>query len=124
VTTDLGFLYLDAVGPLMDDQWSGFDYPNNAQVVPLLGDGVTVRNAVLQQSALTLRQGTLSCLVETADADTLRTDYEARSTVTFTDYDGATTDVVILDFTRSLKFAGVWAVTVILLELADPVPAP
>jgi hypothetical protein len=120
-----GFLSLGAVTgtSIMDDQWSGFDYPNNAQVVALLGNGTSTYNAVLQQSALTARQGQLRCILETADSLTIRGYYESREAVTFTDWDGTATDCRVLDFARDIKFAGVWDCTITLIE-SDAAVAP
>lgn len=111
----LGRLALGAVDPLWSRSFSGFDYPNNAQVVALLGDGTSTYNAVLQQSAWTARQGTLGCTLETADMLTIRGYYESREVVTFTDWDGTATAVRVLDFTRAFGDPD-WDCTIVLLE--------
>jgi hypothetical protein len=113
---------LGTVIDLPDAEFSGFDYPNNAQLVPLLSDGASERNAVLQQSGLTMRQATLATTLDTADAITLRGYYESREAVDFVDHDGATTSVRLLEFSRSMVTAGLWAVMLTMIEIADPVP--
>ena len=120
-----GFLGLGdlAETDIMDSSFTGFDYPNNAQRVPVLSDGTSTRNEVLQQSGLTRRQATLGCSLEDADALVVRGYFESRETVTFTDRNGATRDVIVFDFTRTERFAGVWDCTAILLEMSDPVLA-
>ena len=114
----LGFLSIGSIAStdIMDDTFSGFDYPNNAFVVPLLGDGTSTYNVVLQQSALTVRQAAVSCVLDTADSLTLRGYYESREVVTFTDGEGDATDVRLLDFTRALRFGGYWSCTFTVME--------
>lgn len=107
---------------LLDTAWSGFDAPQSAQVVALLGDGTSaVRNAVLQSSAMGFRQGTVSFVAADADCATVRGWYEDSATQTFTDRDGSTCDAVVLDFSRSETVPGLWACQAVLLQLSDPV---
>jgi hypothetical protein len=114
----LGFLSLGSVGSgaVMDDRWTGLDYPNTAQVVPVLTDGTAQPAGVLQSSAPGPRTGTLRCSLETADMLAVRGYYESREAVTLTEWDGTTASVRVLDFTRSPIFAGVWDVTAVLVE--------
>lgn len=113
-----GFLSLGTVAgtSIGDDSFSGFDYPNNAQLVAVLGDGSSTYNAVLQESAATVRQAQLRCTLETADMLTVRGYFESREAVEFVDWDGTATDVRVLDFTRAPKYAGTWDVTLALIE--------
>lgn len=122
MTTTVGLLGLGSVDNLMSASWSGFDYPQNAVLVPLLGDGTSTVNAALQQGALTVREGTVGFDAVTADAETIRGYYENHSSITFTDYDGSTCSVRVLDYSRSLRFPGVWSCSVTLLQLTEPVP--
>jgi len=117
------YVEVDDAGPysvigtsIMDDTFTGFDYPNNATVVNLIGTGTSTYNAVLQQSALTARQAQLRCSVVDADMLLMRGWYDSREEVTFTDWYGTATTVRVLDFARSLKFRGVWDVSLTLLE--------
>lgn len=118
-----GLLSLGAItgAAIMDDQFSGFNYPNNAQVVGLLANGTSTYNAVLQQGSLTARQAQVRCSLLTADALTVRGYFDSREAVTFVDWDGEETDVRVLDFSQASKLAGVWDCTIVLLE-ADVVP--
>ena len=119
----LGLLSLGAVTDLMDQAFSGFDYPSNVVVTPLLSDGTSPRNAVLQQSALTLRRASLSIIAETAEALTLRGYAEAKTEVEFVDYEGAVSDVVVVVLCRSVGFGDVWDVSMVLVEMSEPEPA-
>jgi hypothetical protein len=118
----VGFLSLGAITgtSIGDDRFSGFDYPNNAQVVGLLSDGTRTYNAVLQQSALTARQGTLTCTLSTAESMAVGAYFESREIVDFADWDGAVTPVRVLDFTRAIRNADEWACTIVLLESDAP----
>lgn len=118
----LGLLALGAVDPILDDSWSGWDYANNAQRVALLSDGTGAGNEVLQQSGLGYRTAQLKCFAEEADALVLRGYYEARTLVTFTDYDGSSCSVRVFDFTRQLR-GPVWEVNMVLLQYTEPVAA-
>jgi hypothetical protein len=111
----LGTLSLGAVDPVWSKSFSGFDYPNTAQLLPVLGDGTSARNAVLQQSAPTVRQGSLACTLETADMLTIRGYYESREAVVFTDADGSVNTCRVFDFTRTFGDPD-WDVTIVLLE--------
>jgi hypothetical protein len=108
---------------LWSGSFSGFDYPNNAQVIPLLGNGTSTYNAVLQQSALTARQVTLGCTLETADMLTIRGYFESREAVTFTDWDGTVTASRVLDFTAAFGDPD-WDCTIVLLEADVAVEGP
>lgn len=105
---------------LMQTAFSGFNYPNNAQVVALLGDGTTPDgNAVLQQSALTLRQATVSWVAPTpAAVATIRTLYESKAAVNYVDHDGNTTSVRVLDFSSQVRIGDYWDCTAVLIEAA------
>jgi hypothetical protein len=108
---------------LLDSQYSGFDYPNTKQVVGILHDGTSLGgNGVIQQSGFAFRQATIGFVAETEDALAVQTLYEATSEVTFTDHDGYTRDVVVLDYSRSLLFGEVWQVSATLVEMSDPEP--
>ena len=122
----LGFLSIGAIasGNIMDDQFTGFDYPNNAQLVALLGDGTSTYNVVLQQSALTARQAAVSCVLLTADALVLQGYYESRETVTFTDSLGDATDVRLLDLSRSFRGTGLWSCSFTIVESDAAVEGP
>lgn len=104
---------------LYETSFSGFDYPNNAQVVDLLGDGTTPGgNAVLQQSALTLRRATITFTAYTSTArETYRALYESREAVDYVDFEGTTTSVRVLEFSSIFVGGGPWwDCTAVLLE--------
>lgn len=104
---------------IMQASFSGFDYPQVAQVVPLLGDGVTAGgNAVLQGGALTVRQAALTFVLDDPDdVDTVRGYYEGLTSVTYTEHDGTTTHTVyVLAFAAQLRVGDIWDVAVTLVE--------
>jgi hypothetical protein len=103
---------------LMQTAFSGFSYPNNAQVVALLGDGTTPGgNAVLQQSALTLRQATVSWVAASpAEVATIRALYESKESVEYVDHDGNTTDVRVLDMSSAVMVGDYWSCSATLIE--------
>jgi hypothetical protein len=102
--------------------YSGFNYPGNAQVVALLGDGSTPGgNAVLQQSALTLRQASLGWVAEgAADVAAVRALYESKEEILFVDEDEETRLVRVLDFSANAHGGDLWDCTATLLETAEP----
>jgi len=88
---------LDPLGQVLS--YDGFDRPNTAQLVTVLSDGTYAATQVLQQSALPRKRASLRVLTYTqADVDYLRTAYDARSVLSFTDCDGLPPDVQILEF--------------------------
>jgi hypothetical protein len=96
---------------------TGFNYPSNAQVVAILGDGTTPGgNAVLQQSALGFRQCVIAFDAEASDVALHRALYESKALVTYVDEDGAMWGVRVLEFEASLSGNAIWACTATLLE--------
>ncbi len=113
---------LGSIDPLLTTAYSGFDYPSYGQVVPLLsGDPTSGGNAVLQSSALTLRQAAVTANAEDADALVLRGYYETKAEVPFTDFDGTESTVIVMDFSRTNIKDSVWECSMTLLEIAPPV---
>lgn len=101
--------------------WTGFDYPETAQVVRLLGDGVDVGNAVVQQSAIPFREATISgTLTSSTDVGNLRTYYAGKTVQTFTDNDGTNYSVEIFDLVVSLIYPSVWTYSCRLVEVSPP----
>lgn len=118
----VGLVSIGAAVDLLDASFSGFAYPNNASVVPILPSAAgSGGNAVLQQSGFPWRQATLSVLAEEANRVLLRGYYETRELVTFTDFDGTTSSIRVFDFAQSMRMAGLWDLTLTLLEITPPV---
>jgi hypothetical protein len=113
---------LGSIDPLLTTAYSGFDYPSYGTVVPVLsGDPTSGGNAVLQSSALTLRQAAVTVNAEDADALVLRGYYEAKTEVLFSDFDGTESTVVVMDFSRSNIKDTLWECSMTLLEMTPPV---
>jgi hypothetical protein len=92
---------------LMVQSFDGFDRPNTAQLVTVLSDGVSTHHQVLQSgSVLYLQAGISGVVVEPADIATLRGYADSHETVLFTDGNGNTTDVRVLEF--SAKDLTLW----------------
>lgn len=104
---------------LQQSTFAGFDYPAHVEVVPILGDGVTPGgNAVLQSSALTVRQAAIAWTsTDPTDVATIRGYYENLTPVTYTEHDGSTDhDVYVIAFAASSSFHDVWECTATLVE--------
>jgi hypothetical protein len=104
------------------DTYDGFDRPNTAQLVSLLGDGSGSGNdQVLQQSNSPYRQTTLTgTLTSLADVTLVRDYYDSREELPFVDGDGGIHTVRILEFTAR-AFTGWWTFAMQLLETAATV---
>lgn len=112
---------LGSISPLNVQGWNTFDYPERAQVVPLIGDGTsTGLNAVVQQSALTMRESTIhGVLTSSSDVDTLQGYFEDKSSaVTFTDSSSNTFSVVVFDLETDLIYPGLWTYSCRLVQVA------
>jgi hypothetical protein len=106
---------------LMQTAYSGFRYPPRAQVIPLLGLGADWGNAVVQSSALTLRQATVSWVAaSTADKDAARDLAESLEEIGYTDHNGFEHTVRVIDFSSAHRVGDFWECTATLLETSDP----
>lgn len=105
---------------LMQTAFTGFAYPQNAQVIAILSDGTTPGgNAVLQQSALTLRQATVSWVAASpAEVATIRALSESKAAVNYVDHDGNTTSVRVLELSSAVRVGDYWDCTATLIEAA------
>ena len=112
----VGLYSIGTVTDVMDAGFSGFDYPNTAQVTQLLSASSSEGNAVMQDGGLGFRQGTFECYAEDDDALTLRGYYESRVEVAFVEIDATTSYVRILEFARDLVFGGLWHCTMTLVQ--------
>lgn len=114
---------LEDVTLFLVDTYDGFDRPNTAQLVGLLGDGTGSGNdQVLQQGSSPYRQATLTgTLTSLADVTLVRGYYDSREELTFTDGDGESHGVRVLEF-NARAFTGWWSFTMQLLETTPPVP--
>lgn len=108
---------LEAVADFLVDTYDGFDRPNTAQLVSLLGDGTSSGNdQVLQEGSSPFRQATITgTLVSSADIALVRGYYDSREELTFVDGDGEEHGVRILEFS-SRAFTGYWTFAMQLLE--------
>lgn len=98
------------------DGMEGFDRPPTAALTTLIGDGISTRNQVLQQSATPFSQATVTgTLTEAADVAALRGYYHSKETVTFTDMNGNATAVRVLEL-RIVDLTDWWEFTMTLLE--------
>lgn len=98
-----------------------FAYPEAGEITPLLSDGTTERNYVLQGSSLSVRQARRSwVVVPEADMRTLRGYASSKMEVTLTEEDGTSRSVVVMDFTAKQRFTGYWDISALLIETADP----
>jgi hypothetical protein len=115
------FQQLGIVDELIAREHTGFAYPEAAQVSPVLSDGTTERNYVLQGGALSIRQARRSwVMVPTADMHTIRGYASTKDQVLLVEEDGTERAVIVMDFVPRQMYVGHWEVTVLLLEAADP----
>jgi hypothetical protein len=110
---------LGAVSEFLVATYDGFDRPNTAQLVSLLGDGTgSGFDQVLQQGNSPFKQATLTgTLTSLADVNLVRGYYDSRDPVDFTDGDGDEHLVRILEF-AAVAFTGWWTFTMQIYE--DP----
>lgn len=113
---------LGDAGELWETSYSGFNYPQTVEMIRLLGDGTSTRNAVMQQGALPHREARLSGNAPESQLDDIRALYESREETSFTDRFGNVRSVRILDFTSELILGDLSGYTLTLLETSDPVP--
>jgi hypothetical protein len=119
--TDSAYQTLGIVDELIARDHAGFAYPEAAQVTPVLSDGTTERNYVLQGSGLSVRQARRSwVLVPTADMHTIRGYASTKDQVLLVEEDGTERAVIVMDFGATQRFVGHWDVSALLLEAADP----
>lgn len=119
----MGAFALGALDPLSVKDFSGFDLPDDLQVVDVLSDGTTTHNAVLQQGASGLPQATLSgratAYSTIAQLRVYRATHEA---LTFTEPDAGAHTVVVQDFSskRVARNLYQWDWSCTLLETEAP----
>lgn len=112
---------LGTVIDLLAADHAGFAYPEIAQITPLLSDGTTERNYVLQSSALVVRQARRSWVaIPTADMHVIRGYASSKATVTLTEEDGTERSVIVMDFVPTQRWTGYWDVSALLIETSDP----
>lgn len=110
---------------LMQTSFSGFRYPRRAQVVPLLGLGANWGNAVVQSSAPTLREATVTWVAaSTADKDVARALAETMEEIAYVDHDGQPHSVRIIEFSSALRVGNFWDCSATLVETAETIPEP
>ena len=98
-----------------------FSYPEHATITALISDGISERNALVQSGSLTLRQKTVTFqAVPYADMVTIRGYASSKNEVAYTDEDGTSRNVIVMDFAAKRGVADVWFVTVRLIETDDP----
>lgn len=98
--------------------YARFAYPSSGQIVALLSDGTPGGgNAVLQQSALTVRTATIAGILESSDeVDVIRDLSESKDEVLFVDEFGDSYTVIVWEFSSSARGAGLWELQVTLVE--------
>lgn len=107
---------LGAVTPLLVQNFDGFDRPNTAQLVALLGTTTSTGDQVLQQGSTPwLQAGISGTVLSEADVATLRGYYLTREPVRFVDGNGNATDVRVLEF-KATDHTDWWEFTAQLLE--------
>lgn len=114
---------LGGVTDLVDQAYSGFDYPANRTMLALLENAVgSSGNVVIQEASLPYRQANLSVLVESyADWELLRDLKDAGDPVDFTDNRGLERSVLIYSMSSSQHAGGEgWDVAFVLLEIVEP----
>lgn len=115
--------YLPTLGDLdlWESSYSGFTYPQTAQVVPVLAVSGTIGgNAVLQSGGLPWRQARLTATGPEADVAEIRGYYESREEVPFVDRFGVTRTVRVLEFSQDVILGDLWAYSLTLLEVTPP----
>jgi len=106
---------LGSVDPLLVETFSGFDVPSFKQLVRLLDDGASSLNEVIQSGAPGRGQAQLTGTITTAaDVATLRGYYRDSTAVDFTDGNGNTTEVILLEFAAE-DFTDWWTFTATLV---------
>lgn len=113
---------LGIVDNLLAADHAAFTYPEIAQVTPLLSDGTTERNYVLQGSAVTVRQARRSWVaVPTADMHVIRGYATSKQEVTLVEEDGTERSVIVMDIGQPVqRWTGYWDISCTLIETADP----
>jgi len=120
VTVD-AFQQLGSVIDLVAADHEAFAYPEAAVLTPILSDGASERNFVLQGSGLSARQARRSWVaVPTPDMQTIRGYSSSKDQVTLTEEDGTSRPVIVMDFAATQRFVGYWDVSARLVETADP----
>lgn len=103
------------------EQHPAFVYPEFAQVTPLLSNGLTERNYVLQSSGQIVRESARSWTnVSTADKEALLGYALSKEQVAYTEEDGTTRTVIVLDFVANERWHDLWEVRARLIETEEP----
>lgn len=108
---------LGDVALFLVEGYDGFDRPNTAQLVALLGDGTNSGNdQVLQEGSSPWRQaGITATLTSREDVQLLRGYYDTREEITLIDGDGEEHGVRIFEF-GAQAFTGWWTCAMQLIE--------
>ena len=110
---------LDAIG-LYQTSTTGFNYPQNATVVPVLPDGTAAGNfAVLQSPAANgFRQASIAFRLDSSsDVDDIRTLYETKELVTYVGSESDSHHVRVLEFSPQWQGNELWDCTATLVEM-------
>lgn len=109
---------ITGVGSLLvdDDGYDGFDRPPFATMTSILSNGTSSGDQLIQSGSLPRRQaGLTGTSYLSADIATLRGYSDSKEVVTFTDGDGDTFDVVVMEFSAKAH-TGCWDWTMLLVE--------
>jgi len=109
------------VSPLGVETFDGFDLPQTSTLVPILSDGSSTGNQVLQQGATPFLQAQVAgWLIEPEHVATLRAAYASKEAGTFTDGNGNSLDVRIFDLPPIKDRTDWWEWTMTLIESDTP----
>lgn len=89
---------LGTIDPLLVEDFDGFDVPSFKQLVPILSDGTSTQNDVVQSGAPGRGRASLTGVLHAADLATVRGYYTASTSVTFRDGNGNEREVIVLEF--------------------------
>lgn len=110
---------LGTIDPLLVEDFDGFDYPQSATRTPLLSDGTSTRNELIQSSGLLLLTAHLTGTLAAEDIATLRGYYATMDPVTFTDANGNARDVRVFECAVSdFTDWGTFAITLVESDVA------
>lgn len=121
--TDSAYQSLGAAVELLPVGQTLFVYDEFVTLTGLLGNGSSTRNYVAQESGPMVRKAAVTWeAVDPEDLDALQTYAEDKSEQIFTEEDGTSRPVILLDF-KPVRGAGdEWTVSATLVETADPTP--
>lgn len=111
---------LGAVDPFYLDTTAGWDLPSFVQLVPLLSDGSSTGNQVMQSGSTPLRQNSIKgTVLDAADMVLLRGYNASKEAIEFLDPGDEDLMVRILDFSAAATDDESWSIQATLVEAPD-----